>query len=79
MDERFKTSHEADTAFTEMSTVVYKGTVLSYIDKLVNRNEKANISGRAWRSMLVKGLPHELRKDLHQENRTCLWSMVVFR
>ena len=64
MDERFKTSHEADAAFVEMATVDYKGSVMSYIDKLVNLNEKANNSGRAWRSMLVKGLPHELRKDL---------------
>ena len=64
MDEIFKTSHEADAAFTEMASVVYKGSVMSYIDKLVNLNEKANISGRAWRSMLVRGLPHELRKDL---------------
>ena len=37
---------------------------MSYIDKLVNLNEKANISGRAWRNMLIKGLPHKLRKDL---------------
>ena len=64
MDERFKTSHEADAAFAEMATVVYKGSVISYIDKLVNLNEKANISGRARRRMLTKGLPHELRKDL---------------
>ena len=47
MDERFKMSHEADAAFAEMATVVYKGSVMSYIDKLVNLNEKANISGRA--------------------------------
>ena len=64
MDERFKTSHEADAAFTEMATVVYRGSVMSYIDKLVNLNEKANIYGRVWRSMLTKGLPYELRKDL---------------
>ena len=64
MDERFKTSHEADAAFAEMATVVYKGSVMFYIDKLVNLNEKGNISGRAWRSMLIKGLPHELRKNL---------------
>ena len=64
MDERFKTSHEADAAFAEMATVVYKGSVMSYIDKLVNLNEKANISGHAWRNMLVKSLPHKLRKDL---------------
>ena len=64
MDERFKTSYEADAAFAEMATVVYKGSVMFYIDKLVNLNEKANISGRTWRSMLVKGLPHELQKDL---------------
>ena len=64
MDKRFKTSHEADGAFAEMATVVYKGSVMSYIDKLVNLNEKANISGRAWRSLLTKCLPHELRKDL---------------
>ena len=60
MDERFKTSHEADAAVAEMATVVYKGSVMSYIDKLVNLNEKANMSGRYWRSMLVKGLPHDL-------------------
>ena len=64
MDERFKTSHEPDTASAEMDTVVYKGSVMSYINKLVNLNKKAIISGRAWRTMLVKGLPHELRKDL---------------
>ena len=64
MDERFKRSHTADTAFAEMATVVYKGSVMFYIDKLVNLNEKANISGHTWRSILVKGLPHELRKDL---------------
>ena len=60
MHERLKTSHEADAAFTEMATVVYKESVMSYIDKLVNLNEKVNISGHTWRSMLVKGLLHEL-------------------
>ena len=64
MNERFKTSHEADAAFAKMATVVYKGSVMSYIDKLVNLNEKANISGRAWQRMLVKSLPYDLRKDL---------------
>ena len=64
MNGRFKTSHEADTAFADMATVVYKGSVMSYIEKLVDLNGKGNISGRAWRSMLVKGLPHVLRKDL---------------
>ena len=64
MYERFKTSHEADNAFAEMATVVHKGSIISYVDKLVNLNEKANISGRAWRSILTKGLPHQLRKDL---------------
>ena len=59
-------SHEADAAFAEMATVVYKGSVMSYIDKLVNLNEKVNISSCAWRSimMLVKVLPHELCNDL---------------
>ena len=64
MDERFKTSHEADAAFTEMAIVVYKGSVMFYFDKLVNLNEKANISGHAWRSMLTKRLPYGLQKDL---------------
>ena len=64
MDERFKTSHVSDAAFVEMATMVYKGSVMSQIDKFVNLNEKANISGRAWRSMLTKGLPNEVRKDL---------------
>ena len=41
MDERFKTSHEDDAAFAEMATVVYQGSVMSYIDKLVKLNEKA--------------------------------------
>ena len=69
MNERFKMSQEEDAAFTEMATVVYKGSVISYIDKLVNHNEKANISGRAWQSMLVKGLLHEFRKDLAKMQR----------
>ena len=47
-----------------MATVVYKGSAMSYINKLVNLNKKANISGRAWRSMLTKGLLDELQKDL---------------
>ena len=64
MDERFKTSHEADDDIAEMATVVYKERVMSYIDKLINLNEMANISGRAWRSMLIKGLLYKLRKDL---------------
>ena len=64
MNERFKTSHEADAAFAEMAAVFYKESVMSYIDMLVNLNEKANISGHAWRSMLVKGLRHKLQKDL---------------
>ena len=46
MDDEFKMSHdsEADAAFAEMATVVCKGSVMSYIDKLVNLNETANIS-----------------------------------
>ena len=64
MDERFKTSYEADAGFAAMATIVYKGNVMSYINKLVNFKEKANISGHTWRSMLTKGLPHELRKDI---------------
>ena len=47
MDERFKTSHNADAAIAEMATVIYQGSVISYIDILVNLNVKANISGRA--------------------------------
>ena len=64
IDERFKTSHKANAAGAAMATVVCKGSVMSYIDKLVNLNEKANISGHAWRSMLTKSLPHKLCKDL---------------
>ena len=48
MDERFKTCPEPDAAFAEMANVFYKGSVMSYIDKLVNHNEKANISSCAW-------------------------------
>ena len=40
MDERFKTSHEAEAAFAEVATVVYKGSVMSYIDKLVNLTKR---------------------------------------
>ena len=64
MDERFKTSHKADAAFAEMASIVYKGSVMSYIDKLVSLNEKANDSGHTWRSMLTRGLRYELRQDL---------------
>ena len=37
---------------------------MTYVDKLIGLNEKANMSGRAWRTVLVNGLLHELRKDL---------------
>ena len=37
---------------------------MTYVDKLIGLNEKAHMTGRAWRTILVNGLPHELRKDL---------------
>ena len=37
---------------------------MTFIKKLIGLNDKANMSGRAWRTFLVNGLPHELRKDL---------------
>ena len=36
---------------------------MTYVDKLIGLNEKANMSGRAWCTLLVNSLPHELRKD----------------
>ena len=51
MDERFKMSHEVDAAFAAMATMVYKGIVVSYIDKLVNLNEKETFPvapGETW-------------------------------
>ena len=64
MDERFTTSHEGDLAYAEMHRVKYQGSVMTYVDKLIGLNEKVNMSGHAWRTVLVNGLPHELRKDL---------------
>ena len=64
MDDRFTTSHEGDLAYAEMHRVKYQGSVMTYVDTKIGRNEKANMSGRAWRTFLVNGLPHELRKDL---------------
>ena len=64
MDERFTTSHEGDLAYPEMYRVKYQGSVMTYVDKFIGLNEKANMSGRTWRTALVNGLTHELRKDL---------------
>ena len=64
MDERFTISHEGDLAYTEMHRVKYQGSVMTYVEKLIGLNEKANMSGRPMRTVLVNGLPHELRKDL---------------
>ena len=64
MDERFTTSHKGDLAYAELHRIKYQGSVMTYVDKLIGLNEKANISGRARRTVLVNGLPHELRKDL---------------
>ena len=64
MDERFMTSHEGNLAYAEMHRITYQGSFMTYVDKLIGLNEKANMSGRAWRTVLVNGLPHELRKDL---------------
>ena len=37
---------------------------MTYVDTLIGPNEKVNMSGHAERTVLVNGLPHELRKDL---------------
>ena len=60
MDERFTTSHKGDLAYAEMHRVKYQGSVMTYIDKLIALDEKANMSGPAWYTVLVKGSPHEL-------------------
>ena len=64
MNERFTTSNEGDLAYVEMHRVKYQGSVMTYVDKLIGLNEKANMSGRACCTVLVYGLLHELRKDL---------------
>ena len=64
MDERFTNSHEGDLAYAEMHRFMYQRSVMTYVDKLIGLNEKANMSGRASHTVLVNGLPHELRKDL---------------
>ena len=64
MDEWFMTSHEGDLAYVEMHRVKYHGSVMTYVNKWIGLNEKANMSGHAWRTVLVNGLMHELRKDL---------------
>ena len=64
MDERITTSYEGDLAYAEIHMAKYQGSVMTYVDRLIGLNEKANMSGRAWHSVLVNGLPHELRKDL---------------
>ena len=64
MDEKFTTSHERDLAFAEMHRVKDQGSVMTYVNKLIGLNEKANMSGHGWRTVLVNGLPYELRKDL---------------
>ena len=69
MDERFMTSQEGDLAHTEMNRVKYQGSVMTYINKLFGHNEKANISGHAWQTVLVHGLPYELRKHLAKLRR----------
>ena len=62
--ERFTTSHEGDLAYGEMHRVKYQASVITYINKLIGRNEKANMSGHSWGTVLVNGRPHEVRKDL---------------
>ena len=60
IDKRFITSHEGDLAYAEIHRDKYKGSVMTHVDKLIGLNEKANMSGRAWRTILDNGLPHEL-------------------
>ena len=47
MDERFTNSHKGDLAYAEMHRVKYQGSVMTYVEKLIGRNEKANMSGHA--------------------------------
>ena len=63
MDKRFTTSHEGDFAYAEMHRVKYEGSLMTYVNKLIGLNEKAYMSGHAWRTILVNGLPHKLCKD----------------
>ena len=64
MDEGFTTSHKYNLAYAEMHRVKYQESVMTYVDKLIGLKEKANMSGCAWCTVLVNGLPHELGKDL---------------
>ena len=43
MDERFTTSHESDVGYAEMNRVKYQGSVMTYTEKLIGHNEKANM------------------------------------
>ena len=47
MDAMFTTSHEGDLAYAEMHRDKYQGSVMTYINKLIGLNEKANMSGHA--------------------------------
>ena len=64
MDERFTTSYEGDLAYAEMHSVKHRGSVMTCVNRLIGLNERANMSGHAWRTVLVNGLPHKLQNDL---------------
>ena len=64
MYERLTTSHEADLAYAEMHKFEDQGSVMTYVDKFIGLDEKAHMTGRSWRTVLVNGLPEELGMDL---------------
>ena len=47
-----------------MHMVKYQGRVITYVAKLIGLNEKENMSGRTWHTVLDNGLLHELQMDL---------------
>ena len=62
MDKRFTTTHHGVLAYAEMHRVKFERSVMTYVDKLIGLNEKANKSGCSWCTVLCTGLSHELRK-----------------
>ena len=57
------TSHQHDLAYAEMQRVKFQRLVITYVNKLIEHNEKANMSGSAYYTVSVNGFPHELQKD----------------
>jgi hypothetical protein len=65
---RFHNRYQQETAYGKIMEVKYKGSIQDMITEYNTLNVKAEITGVAYRTMLMRGLPQKIFKQLTMVN-----------